>query len=66
MRDNEGSTPPQFTVTIPSYNEANNIAPLWDKVRTAMDALEQSWELIRVNDGSAEQLDAKMSTEVRR
>jgi glycosyltransferase involved in cell wall biosynthesis len=51
-----------ITVTIPLYNEAENIPILYKRVSEAMDALGRSWELVLVNDGSkdrsAEILDA--------
>ena len=40
------------TVTIPLYNEAENIPILYQRVRTALEALGRSWELVLVNDGS--------------
>lgn len=43
---------PKLTVTVPIYNEAQNIAPLYEKVRTAMEALNRPWELVLVDDGS--------------
>ncbi|HOV57204.1 MAG TPA: glycosyltransferase family 2 protein [Rhodanobacteraceae bacterium] len=44
--------PPAITVTIPFYNEEDNIAPLYGRVRDALDALGKAWELVLVNDGS--------------
>ncbi len=41
-----------ITVTIPIYNEQDNIAPLYERVRDALVALGRPWELILVNDGS--------------
>lgn len=43
---------PALTVTVPIYNEADNIAPLWQRVRDALDATGKTWELILVDDGS--------------
>jgi glycosyltransferase involved in cell wall biosynthesis len=43
---------PALTVTVPIYNEEQNIAPLYEKTRAAMDALGLPWELVLVNDGS--------------
>ena len=40
------------TVTIPLYNEAENIPILYERVRNALDALGKRWELVLVNDGS--------------
>ncbi len=45
-------TPPQITITVPIYNEEQNIAPLYEKVCAAMLELGRSWELVLVNDGS--------------
>jgi glycosyltransferase involved in cell wall biosynthesis len=41
-----------ITVTIPLYNEAENIPILYSRVRSALEALGRSWELVLVNDGS--------------
>jgi glycosyltransferase involved in cell wall biosynthesis len=41
-----------ITVTIPLYNEAENIPILYKRVRDALESLGRSWELILVNDGS--------------
>ena len=53
---------PELSVTIPLYNEQDNIQPLYERTRDALDSLGKSWELIMVNDGSidgsAERLDA--------
>ncbi|TAM97406.1 MAG: glycosyltransferase, partial [Rhodanobacteraceae bacterium] len=43
---------PRLTVTVPIYNEEANIAPLYEKIRAAMDALDKPWELVLVDDGS--------------
>ena len=42
------------TVTVPLYNEAENIPILYERIRGAMNALGQRWELILVNDGSTD------------
>jgi glycosyltransferase involved in cell wall biosynthesis len=41
-----------ITVTIPLYNEVENIPILYSRVRSALDALGRSWELVLVDDGS--------------
>jgi glycosyltransferase involved in cell wall biosynthesis len=60
---------PTLTVTIPIYNEEDNIAPLYERVRAALEALNRPWELILVNDGSrdrsAERLDAVAASDSR-
>ncbi len=45
---------PELTVTIPLFNEAENIPTLYARVRDALDALGRSWELILVDDGSTD------------
>ena len=42
------------TVAIPLYNEADNIPILYQRVRSALDALGRTWELVLVNDGSTD------------
>jgi glycosyltransferase involved in cell wall biosynthesis len=46
------SATPDLTVTIPLYNEAENIPILYARVRNALDALGKRWELVLVDDGS--------------
>ncbi len=46
--------PIDVTVTVPLYNEAENIPILYERIRSAMNALGQRWELILVNDGSTD------------
>jgi glycosyltransferase involved in cell wall biosynthesis len=46
------NTVPELTVTIPLYNEAENIPILYERVRGALDALGKCWELVLVDDGS--------------
>lgn len=43
---------PKLTVTVPIFNEVDNIRPLYEKVCIALDALGEPWELVFVNDGS--------------
>jgi glycosyltransferase involved in cell wall biosynthesis len=43
-----------ITVTVPLYNEAENIPILHERIRSAMSTLGRSWELILVNDGSTD------------
>lgn len=43
---------PELTVTIPLYNEAENIPILYERVRNALDALGKRWELVLIDDGS--------------
>ncbi len=43
---------PEITVTVPIYNEAENIPILYRRIVDALDALQLSWEVVFVNDGS--------------
>jgi dolichol-phosphate mannosyltransferase len=45
---------PEITVTVPIHNEIDNIAPLWERIRIALDGLGRSWELVLVDDGSTD------------
>ena len=60
---------PQISVAIPIFNEADNIAPLYEGTRAALESLGRSWELVLVNDGSvddsAERLDAVAAGDAR-
>jgi dolichol-phosphate mannosyltransferase len=42
--------PPELSVVVPSYNERDNIAPLYDKLASALAGV--SWEMIVVDDDS--------------
>lgn len=52
MEDKPDEVMPLLTITVPIYNEEANIAPLYEKIRVAMDALGKPWELVLVDDGS--------------
>lgn len=60
---------PHISVTVPIYNEEDNIPILYQRVRDALDALGKSWELLMVNDGShdgsAAHLDAIAESDAR-
>lgn len=60
---------PSITVTVPIFNEAENIPTLYERIRAALDALDESWEVVFVNDGSrdgsAELLDAVAASDAR-
>lgn len=49
------NTAPHVSVTIPIYNEADNIALLYDRTKAALESIGKPWELILVNDGSRDQ-----------
>ena len=46
------AAPPAVSVTIPIYNEAENIPILYERVSSALDRLGRAWELVLVDDGS--------------
>jgi dolichol-phosphate mannosyltransferase len=46
--------PPVFTIVAPIYDELENIAELYPRVRDVMDRTGESWELILVDDGSTD------------
>lgn len=60
---------PDISVTIPIYNEEENIPLLYARVREALGKIGRPWELILVNDGSrdgsAARLDAIAAQDVR-
>ncbi len=43
---------PTLTLIVPMRNEAANIGPFYDRVRSVLDPLGESWEMVCVNDGS--------------
>ena len=45
---------PGVSVFIPAHNEAGNVAPLFDKIARAFDALHLSGEIVFVDDGSTD------------
>ncbi|HNN64174.1 MAG TPA: glycosyltransferase family 2 protein [Candidatus Obscuribacter sp.] len=45
---------PEISVVIPVFNEEDNIALLYDKLVSALDALGRSWEAVLIDDGSTD------------
>lgn len=45
---------PMFTIVAPIYNELENLAELYPRVRDVMDRTGEPWELILVDDGSTD------------
>ncbi len=45
---------PTVSVVIPLHNEAATLLELYARVRSTMESLENSWELVLVNDGSTD------------
>ena len=44
----------ELSIVVPIYNEIGNIDPLLDRVRTTLDDIGISWELVAVDDGSSD------------
>jgi len=49
-----GTRVPALSVVVPVYNEAGNIAPLFNEIRDVMTAIGRSFEVLYVNDGSTD------------
>jgi glycosyltransferase involved in cell wall biosynthesis len=45
---------PEVSIVIPLFNEADNVWPLYESLREAMGEEEWTWEVIFVDDGSAD------------
>lgn len=43
---------PEFSVVVPCHNERDNLRPLAAAIRTALDPLKRSYEVVLVDDGS--------------
>jgi dolichol-phosphate mannosyltransferase len=48
------ATPPDISVIVPVFNEADNILPLAQEIAAAFASVPRSWELIFVDDGSTD------------
>ncbi len=46
--------PLMISVTIPVFNERDNLRPLYEQITTVLRQLERPWEIIFVDDGSAD------------
>jgi dolichol-phosphate mannosyltransferase len=54
-----------LSVVVPIYNEEENVAAFHATVRTVLEALKQSWEVVYVNDGSRDS-SLSLLTEIQR
>lgn len=45
---------PKFSIVIPIYNEEKSILPLYSSLKSVMARLNQSYEILFVNDGSTD------------
>ncbi len=52
---------PELSIVIPVYNENENIAPLYQEVTAALTDLGRSYEVIVVDDGSADDSFARLA-----
>lgn len=54
MSDETSSSHPVISIVAPAYNEEAILPELYRRTRQALDALDLSWELVLVNDGSTD------------
>lgn len=47
-------TDPIFSIVAPVYNEIESLSEFYSRIKTVMDELDDSWELIMVDDGSTD------------
>ena len=45
---------PTLSLIVPMRNEAANIGPFYERIRSTLDPLGESWEMVCVNDGSGD------------
>jgi dolichol-phosphate mannosyltransferase len=45
---------PEITIIAPIYNELKNIPELYRRIKDVLDSIQESWELIMVDDGSTD------------
>lgn len=46
---------PVFSIVAPVYNEELVLNPFYDRLKVAMEGMNEAWELVMVNDGSRDQ-----------
>lgn len=46
------SSTPTISIVAPIFNEVDNIPLLYDRIKTVMEGIGDSWELVLINDGS--------------
>ena len=51
---------PIYSIVVPVFDEAANLPELYRRMRAVMEGLGEPWELVFVNDGSADDLPAIM------
>ncbi|MBY9066681.1 glycosyltransferase family 2 protein [Hyphomonas sp. WL0036] len=53
-------TLPELSVVIPFFNESGNIAPLFSRLLPVLSALQQTWEIVCIDDGSRDDTHARL------
>lgn len=57
--------PHRLSVVVPMYNEEDNVAPLVEQLHAALADYRHPWELVLVNDGSADGTEQQMRLAIR-
>jgi glycosyltransferase involved in cell wall biosynthesis len=67
MREDPGTSsvasPPELSVVIPVYNEGPSIGPLCTRVTSVLERITARWEIVFVDDGSADDTLARIRAE---
>lgn len=58
----DGLKEPVFSIISPVHNEEGGLEELYRRVRHVMDKLDESWELLLINDGSHDRSEAQIAT----
>jgi len=43
---------PTLSLIVPMHNEGDNVRALYERIRSVLDPLDETWELVCINDGS--------------
>lgn len=57
---------PDVSIVVPLFNEEDNVGPLCDGIRAALEGWEKSWELLLVDDGSEDRTVRRLRAEQER
>ena len=60
MTDNSDATRPDLSIVVPMHDEAENVEPLYDELIDTLAGMEQSAELIFIDDGSSDETFARL------
>ncbi|MEW6238050.1 MAG: glycosyltransferase family 2 protein [Candidatus Omnitrophota bacterium] len=61
MTNSNNTQSPEISIVVPCYNEEENVLILWRSLHEVMDALGRDYELLFVNDGSADGTEAVLT-----